>query len=152
MTFSVTSVVAPAAEPVALDEAKRHLRVDVTSRDLDIAAFITAAVAHVETLTRRALITRTSALRLDAFPATAIAMPHPPLRAVDSITYTDTNGDSQTWTPSDYSVDVLTEPGRIQPAFGEVYPATRGVFNAVTSPCNFNRAGRRRLPPPTAPT
>jgi uncharacterized phiE125 gp8 family phage protein len=49
---------------------------------------------------------------------------------VTSITYTDENGVSQTWAASLYLVDPAG--GRIQPAYGQVYPSTRaGILNAV---------------------
>lgn len=87
----------------------------------------------------RALITQTWDLVLDAFPdATAdnpyaaIRVPLPPLVSVTSITYTDTDGVSQTVSASDYDVDSTSEPGEIRPAYGESWPSTRDVRNAVT--------------------
>jgi len=77
-------------------------------------------------------------LILDEFPPDArnctstIDVPVPPLQSVSSITYLDNNGDSQTLAASKYDVDASSEPGRIAPAFGETWPDTRDVNNAVT--------------------
>ena len=61
-------VTAPAAEPLTLAEAKLHLRVDDTADDALIGALITAARQHAEHDTRRALVTQTWKLALDASP------------------------------------------------------------------------------------
>lgn len=130
MNLEIT--VAPASLPISVAEAKRHLRVTGTDEDTHIKTLIRAATAHVEALTRRALVTRTAVMRMDAFPSGAIEVPLAPLRSVTSIAYIDTAGDSQTWAASKYDVDVRSRPGRIEPAYGEVYPSTRDDMNAVT--------------------
>ena len=60
--------VAPTAEPVSLAEAKLHLRVDINDDDSLIAALISAARLHAETITRRAIPAQTWKLVLDEFP------------------------------------------------------------------------------------
>ena len=59
----------PAAEPLTLDEAKAYLRVEHDDDDLTIAALIAGSRIHVETQTRRALITQTWRLVRDGWPA-----------------------------------------------------------------------------------
>lgn len=136
MTYALSLVTAPAAEPVSRSEAKAHLRIEasVTDDDTLIDALIVAAREHVEDFTRRALVTQTWDLKLDAFPCDAyIKVPLPRLQSVTSITYVDTAGTTQTWSSSDYQVDTASEPGRIAPAYGESWPDTRaGQLNAVT--------------------
>src|SRR4030067_860491 len=78
-----------------------------------------------------ALITQTWELYLDAFPAWEIRVPKPTLQSITSIVYTDTDGILQTLAGSMYLVDNKSEPGRITPAFGEVWPVTRAQINAV---------------------
>jgi uncharacterized phiE125 gp8 family phage protein len=58
----------PAVEPVTLDEAKLHCRVDSTSEDSLISSLIQAAREYVERYTRRALVYTTYRYTLDCFP------------------------------------------------------------------------------------
>ena len=59
---------APAVEPLSLAEAKAFLRVEVADDDDVITALIAGARIHVEAQTRRALITQSWRLVLDAWP------------------------------------------------------------------------------------
>lgn len=59
---------APAAEPITLAEAKLYLRVEHADDDALITALIAAARTHVETRTRRALITQTWRFVFDRWP------------------------------------------------------------------------------------
>lgn len=129
--MSSTLITAPAAEPLSLVEAKSHLRADGTDEDALISSLIAAAREQVQTVTRRALVTQTWSLKLDSFPA-LIEVPRPPLITVASITYVDVGGDTQTLAASRYTVDADSEPGRIVPVYGDAWPATRSVPNAVT--------------------
>jgi uncharacterized phiE125 gp8 family phage protein len=131
---ALTIFTQPVAEPVTLQETKDHLRVDVTADDALISALITAARQHIDGVdgwVGRALITQTWDWWLDAFPASEFRVPLPPLQSVGSITYTDENGASQTWASAKYTVDKESTPGRIVPAWGESFPSTRDVPNAV---------------------
>ncbi len=115
--------------------AKAHLRVDVTDDDTYIDTLVKVARRYAETATRRALIDQTWTMKLDSFPASSdspIWVPLPPLQSVSSVTYVDVDGNTQTWTSSKYTVDTDSEPGRIVPAYQEVYPDVRNVINAVT--------------------
>ncbi|MEY4634799.1 MAG: hypothetical protein RJA55_597, partial [Acidobacteriota bacterium] len=127
--MNLTTTVAPLADPISLAEAKNHLGVDTTDLDTKITALIASETQRVEAWLRRALITRTNVLRLDRFPRIIMPPDSSPLRAVTSIAYNDTNGDAQTWASSYYTVDRYSEPARIHPAFGQVYPATREDYN-----------------------
>jgi uncharacterized phiE125 gp8 family phage protein len=130
--MNLITTVQPASLPITAGEAKRHARVTGTADDGEIDLLIRAATSYAETFMRRVLITRTNVLRLDRFPSGPIYLPEPPLRSVSSIAYIDESGDSQTWASSKYDVDVYSEPGRIEPSYGEIYPATRADMNAVT--------------------
>lgn len=92
---------------------------------------IKSARSAAETITRRALITQTWDLVLDLFTGWEITIPKPTLQSITSITYTDTNGAPQVVDPSVYLVDALSEPARITPAFGLIWPVTRWQMNAV---------------------
>jgi uncharacterized phiE125 gp8 family phage protein len=105
MTFSQTT--APTTYPVTLQEAKNHLRVDVTDDDALITAQIQAATSWVEQFCGRQLITATYLLTLDRFPRwdTPIILPRPPAISVTSITYTKSDESTDTVTSTDYVLD-----------------------------------------------
>lgn len=122
--------VQPAIEPLTVAEVADDLRCESSS---DLSALIVAARQYGETVTGRAFITRTLRYTLDAFPCTGIIeLPRPNLLAVASVQYVDTNGDTQTFSSSDYSVDTAALPGRIILGYGEAWPSIRYQPNAVT--------------------
>lgn len=115
---------APASEPVTTDEAKSHVRVDISDDDTLIDSLIASARDTIEKLARRALITQTWRLSLDNWPdGDAIELPRPPLQSVSSITYTESDGTVNTWDTSGYIVDTDSEPGRVVLAYGESWPS-----------------------------
>lgn len=142
MRFTLAVVTAPTAEPVTVDEAKKQLRIDDDTEDDFIDTLIEPARVQCETFTGRAFINTTFDYKLDRFPSgyerftgsyePAIMLPRPPLSSVTSITYTATDGTSTTLSSSLYAVDTAALPGRITPAYGESWPATRDIPNAVT--------------------
>lgn len=131
--LTINVVTPPATEPLTLAEAKAHLRVDGTDEDTLITALIIAARESIETWSRRQLLTATLKLSLDEFPCGdgVIRIPRPPLQSVSSIQYVDTAGDLQTLAAERYQVDALGQPGRVAPAYGTHWPATRDQLNAV---------------------
>lgn len=105
-------VTPPAVEPVSLETVKQYLRVDGTDEDALIASLIKSARETGEELARRAFITQTLELILDAFPTDLqLEVWRPPLQSVTSVKYYDTNNIEATWT--DYTVNARSEPGRI---------------------------------------
>jgi len=124
---------APSVEPITAADMKTFLRVDHTDEDALITGLIKAARQEAEVYMGRTLITTTWKLYLDEFPAWEIYMPRPPLQSVTSpIVYLDANGASQNLTDAHYRVDAFQEPGRLTPLYGEDWPSTRDVTNAVT--------------------
>jgi len=103
-----------------------------TTTDPLLAMLIAAARGAAETITRRALITQTWDLVLDCFPYWEMSIPLPTLQSVTTITYIDANGATQTLAADQYLVDTKSEPARITPAYGLVWPSTRYQTNAVT--------------------
>jgi uncharacterized phiE125 gp8 family phage protein len=153
---SLTLVTAPPYRPVSEEEVWAHLRVPLLGSPAapadrtHILALIDAAVGEIDgpdgTL-GRALVRQTWDLKLDAFPSgrntetgyrgsaaanDAIRVPLPPLAGVTSISYVDTAGATQTLAEVKYTIDADSTPGRIVPAYGEVWPATRDMVDAVT--------------------
>lgn len=157
--LNVQLVTPPAAEPVTLDQAKQHLRVDADDDDALITGLITAAREYAEKVTRRAFFNQTWSRSLDFFPVwnavdrsrlpadrfsypyptwfwdrLTIELPHPRLVSVTSIVYTDSNGVEQTMPTDNYLVDTSSTPGRITPAPGMIWPWT-----------NLNRPGNVKI-------
>lgn len=122
----------PAVEPVDIDEAADHLREDGDGQDALIGALIAAVRAHQEQVLGLALITQTLVLRLDHFPCHAILLPRAPVQSVTAIAYVDEDGLTQTLDAELYTVDTASRPARVVPAYGESWPSTRDVPNAVT--------------------
>ncbi len=128
--WNLTVTAAPGAVFTA-DDVKKHLRIDEDDEDSLIADYLEAAERQVEAELAIGLLKQTLVLRLDRFPAYRIRVPRPPLTSVTSITYTDTDGASQTVTASEYTVNTFTTPGEIVPAHGESWPSARDIPNAV---------------------
>lgn len=129
--MGLVQVTAPTIEPIGLQEAKDHLRVDSTTEDPLISALISAARQQAEDFTWRQLVTATYDWTLDAFPW-CLRPPKPPLQGITSITYLDTAGASQVLASTEYTVDAASQPGRVAPAFGKTWPSTQAELNAVT--------------------
>jgi uncharacterized phiE125 gp8 family phage protein len=104
----------PVVEPVSLEEAKLHLRVDDTADDNLIRDLITAARLDIETLSMHALITQTWDLYLDSFPTSEIPLPMPPLQSVTGVYYTpDATGVETTFNSTYYRTYIYSYPPRV---------------------------------------
>jgi len=123
-------ITAPAEEPISLEEVMAHCRIDALDDSSMLGTLITAARQEAEKITRRALVTQTWELVLDCFPA-EICLPLPVLQSVTTIKYIDTDGTEQTLLNTTYQVDTDSQPGRIIPAYGQIWPSTREQLNAV---------------------
>jgi uncharacterized phiE125 gp8 family phage protein len=108
-------ITGPAVEPVTLDQAKSHLRVDHSYDDLLISSYLEGATRFAEQFTARAFVTQTWELVLDEFPANEILIPLPPLQSVTSVVYDDAGGNAVTLATTEYDVDTASEPGWVVP-------------------------------------
>jgi uncharacterized phiE125 gp8 family phage protein len=129
--------VPPEAEPITLEEAKLHCKVEVDDDDDLIEALITAAREYCEGFQRRAYITQTWELWLDSFPSTPLTLPLPPLQSVDSIKYYDTDNIETEF--EEYYVDTNSEPGRLELNYGESWPTV--ILRDINSVCITFTAG-----------
>ncbi len=76
----------PAVEPVALAEAKAHLRVDGTAEDTLVASLIITSRLHVEAAMGLALITQSWSWFFDAWPSRpALELPLRPVQSIAAI-------------------------------------------------------------------
>lgn len=129
MEYQITT--APAHEPVSLERAKRHLRIDDDDSDDLLRSCLTAARRWCEGFTGRSFLWQTIAAKRDDLPV-QIELPCPPLRSVSSITYIDAAGATQTASSTLYDVDSSSEPGRIVLGYDQTWPTVRGHHHDVT--------------------
>jgi uncharacterized phiE125 gp8 family phage protein len=149
MLLNFQLVTPPAAEPVSLELAKQHCRVDFPDDDLLIQTYIIAARQYAEQYTNRAFYTQQRMLSRDHFPLPrfqttltpeqrsdwpffgsawdyfAIRLPKPTCISVDSVTYLDLTATKQTLDPSTYYVDTISEPARLVPTQNLFWPYTQ---------------------------
>lgn len=134
--MTLVQIAQPGPEPVLLEEAKAHLRLDGATEDAYVEALIGAARTHVENVTNRALVQTQYRLDLPGWPAGGvITLPRPPLQAVTAIQYVDDGGTLQTLASDQYQVTVPSGPcaprGTVRPAYAVTWPSTRPQPNAV---------------------
>ena len=138
----------PAGEPVSLQEAKAHLRVDFDDDDGLIQALNAAARQAAETITNRQLMSARWKLVMDSFPGPslmgvpagqpfslpghAILIQKSPVLNVVSINYLDMAGVLQSMPASNYTVDTACEPARITPVFSQIWPIALPQIGAIS--------------------
>ena len=109
---SLRVITPPTAEPVSLETVKEHLRIDHAYEDALLDTYIAGARESGEDLARRAFITQTLEMTVDAWPEDGIlTLWRPPLQSVTSVKYYDADDVQHTWT--DYTVDTDSTPGAV---------------------------------------
>lgn len=141
--MGMTLVTGPTLEPVLLDEAKAHLRVDISDDDGYISGLMLAARQWVEGQTHRALITQTWDFGYDyCWPREAQAkyrawrlvlrLPVAPAASITSISYVDGTGATQTLATDQYQTILNNDHPRIEEAYNASWPDVRDQANAIT--------------------
>lgn len=145
------TIVAPAAEPLTLDECRQHLRVEAYEADdsdsdslgahpddVLIMAMQAAAREHCENFLGLALSTRTLEIALDSFPTvaadgtTAVVLPMGPVREAEIRTgepTSDTDEADFILDPDAYVLDLYRSPQRLVPVSG--WPSMTAATNAI---------------------
>lgn len=149
-------VTEPAVEPVSLDEAKKHLHLDIDDDDDYVSGLISAARRTCELMLSRCFISTTLDQFIDFMPTgggyynrdvrrqgpdpddprwlptwnAPIRLLRAPLLSIVSISYIDMTGNPQ-------AVDLANvralrgTPARIQPVYGKVWPFVLPVNDAI---------------------
>ncbi len=141
--MQTTLIAPPALEPVTLAEARAWLRVDVNDEDAAIASLIVAGRTLVEAATRRALVTQTWRVTLDAWPASGadggwsllatrpaalpleVAVPLAPVQSLAAIRVYDAAWQPQTLPSSSWRLLGAPERARIMFAPAPPQPGVR---------------------------
>ncbi|MBS0273737.1 MAG: phage head-tail connector protein [Proteobacteria bacterium] len=122
----------PSAEPITLDQAKAHLRVDTTDDDALITSLIAAARARAEWNTGRAFVTQSWTLWLDGWPCNGIVeIPLPPLQSVASVTAYAMDGTPIVLDASTYQFDSAASPARLALKPNASPPVNLRALNAI---------------------
>jgi uncharacterized phiE125 gp8 family phage protein len=130
MTLILTS--GPAAEPVALAEAKTHLRVDGAAEDLLIASLIVTARLHVEAAAGLALIAQGWSYFLDAWPpGPALRLPLRPVQGIAAVRLYDEDAVATTLDPAAYLLDGAGLPPRLVRQGTLLWPKPGRVANGI---------------------
>jgi uncharacterized phiE125 gp8 family phage protein len=123
-------------EPFTLAQARAHLNVDAEGSppahedDALIEILLTASREAVEQFTSRVLVDVEYELRVDRFSA-EIDLPVAPVKVINSITYIDGNGATQTLATSVYEFDDHPDYPKVRLAYGQTWPTIRGDANGV---------------------
>ena len=122
-----------ATEPITLDEAKTHLRVDSAEDNALITGLITTARLFVENWTCRKLIT-TLIEKIYDVPIDSFALPSPPLQEVTKIEIVNDAGEKTEVSSALYNVDPSVDtPGRVQLKTGSVWPDHREFASFIVT-------------------
>lgn len=105
---------APAVEPVTVDEAKAHLRVDHSDEDALLASLIATSRLHIEAALDIALITQSWSWKFDAWPhSSALELPLRPIKSVEAVRIAAQDGTLTELLPDQFVVDGGSLPSRI---------------------------------------
>lgn len=115
---------------VELQSMLPHIHRDIADDSGTIEEYIESATDHAEQYQNRCLCESEWEASFDYFPD-VLYLPIPPVQSVDSITYVDTDGTTRTLSASLYTVDVRSQPARITPAFGQIWPSVRTQVGSV---------------------
>lgn len=123
----VVATVAGGACSFAVSVTKAALTTDENTL---IDSLIVAARQYAEKFTGRSFITTTWKYTLDKFPSQFL-LPRPTLISITSLKYYDADGNQQTLGAANYDVDIESEPGRVVESYGNYWPTTYDMINAV---------------------
>lgn len=123
MRLVLPPLIAPAARPIDIAEARAHVGQDLAIDDALLARNIAAARDFAEGECHRTIIATRHRMVGDRFPCGAIALERGPVLAVRSVKYLDMAGVLQTMSAADYVVDTSGVIACIAPVFGKTWPS-----------------------------
>ena len=121
----------PVDNLISLTAAKLHLKVENTTDDELIKSMIAAACDWCKLYEGQTYMMTSYKKHLDDFKSVTY-LKFPPVISIDSITYIDTAGATQTLASSVYTLDSDSMPARLYLAYGQSWPSIRDVPKAIT--------------------
>lgn len=122
---SLRQVSQPTMLAVSLQSLKNQLRIEHCDDDAFLTSKLQEAISTLEADTDRQLITAQWVLTIQSW-SDVIELHRCPVQSVESITYEDENGDTQTVDPSAYRLNSMCEPALIS-LKGEAWPTNYGL-------------------------
>lgn len=123
---------APETEPLTLDEAKAHLKVDSSDEDAYITLLLKASRKMCETYAGLSFATQTRQVKLDSFPCGSIILPYGPVQSVESMIYIDPDGvETELFVDDDFLIDLSNGLTRVSPV-GTNWPTADNINGAIT--------------------
>ncbi|MFA7121888.1 MAG: phage head-tail connector protein [Bacilli bacterium] len=126
-----TLYAAPTGNVVPIATLAAHLRIDSRDEDAVLNDLLREAVAAVEDATRRRLLTQTWDESFDDF-TDPLMLSEQPVSSITSVTYTDSNGDTQTLSTSIYELGKLNGWSVVRKKYDQNWPSTRAHEDVVT--------------------
>jgi uncharacterized phiE125 gp8 family phage protein len=122
----------PAIEPVALAEAKAHLRVDGSAEDTLIASLIITSRLHIEAALGLALITQSWSTFLDAWPpGSQLALPLRPVQSIAAVKLYAADESVATVPADTYQLDGAAVPARLVRRGSLTWPKPSRAANGI---------------------
>lgn len=121
IAYKVTT--APATEPVSTADAKTYLNVSTSLHDTLIANLVSAARQQYEFYTATAVITQTITQIWDCTPVYGFELAVSPVTTA-TVYYLDENGSYQTWSSSNYTLDIISPLARVVKKTTVSWPST----------------------------
>lgn len=133
--MGLTLTTPPGVEPLTLDEAKAHLRIELSdsSEDTLVESLMLAARRWAETELSASLITQTWKLTLPGFPwnTRSICLERGPVQSITSIKYLDSSNVEQTLDPSKYLLETRPLADEVWLTYLNTWPVTVAQRDAV---------------------
>jgi uncharacterized phiE125 gp8 family phage protein len=122
----------PTERVVSAADLRSHSRIDDTSEDNLLNELSDSAQEEAEAYTWRKFLEQTWEQYFDGF-ADPLFLRYPPLHSsgISSITYTDTNGDTQTLATSVYEAGEVDGIAVVRRKYNQTWPSTRGHEDVV---------------------
>lgn len=140
---------APAVEPITVEDAKMHLRIDHGDEDMLLASLIAASRLQVEAVLDAALITQSWSLELDDWPdGRELHLPIWPVQSVEAVRISDRDGEMVELGAEAFSLDGASKPPRLVSISGDwPSPGTRALGIEILFTAGFGNSAND-VPPP----